>query len=148
MKKNILSFLLFFFSLSAFSQEVAMDLPVGRQVPPTSQVLKSYELKGDSWKDWNKIYQDWMKNEYHKILKENKLKMNCSGCENIFLDIVLNIDSTGKMTFYKLVNSNKCSEKFSKKLEIRFMKSFFNLEFPPSLRNMYFEARLGTGLKC
>ena len=142
MKNNILSILLFLFSLSVFSQEVSMDSA------SSSQVLKSYELKGDSWKDWNKIYQDWMKNEYHKILKENKLKMNCSGCENIFLDVVLNIDSTGKMTFYKLVNSNKCSEKFSKKLEIQFMKSFFNLEFPPSLRNMYFEARLGTGLKC
>ena len=142
MKNNILSILLFLFSLSVFSQEVSMDSA------SSSQVLKSYELIGDSWKDWNKIYQDWMKNEYHKILKENKLKMNCSGCENIFLDVVLNIDSTGKMTFYKLVNSNKCSEKFSKKLEIQFMKSFFNLEFPPSLRNMYFEARLGTGLKC
>lgn len=142
MKNNILSILLFLFSLSVFSQEVSMDSA------SSSQVLKSYELKGDSWKDWNKIYQDWMKNEYHKILKENKLKMNCSGCENIFLDVILNIDSTGKMTFYKLVNSNKCSEKFSKKLEIQFMKSFFNLEFPPSLRNMYFEARLGTGLKC
>lgn len=148
MKKNILLIGLFLFSLSVFSQEVAMDLPAGRQVLQDSQVLKSYELKGDSWKDWNKIYQDWMKNEYNKILKANKLKMTCSGCENIFLDVVLNVDSTGKMTFYKLVNSNKCSEKFSKKLEIQFMKSFFNLEFPPSLRNMYFEARLGTGLKC
>ncbi|HLC82605.1 MAG TPA: hypothetical protein VJI69_02165 [Bacteroidia bacterium] len=144
MEKNILSIILFFFSLSVFSQEVLMDSASASMI----QVPKSYELKGDSWTDWNKIYQDWMKREYHKILKENKLKMNCSGCENIFLDVVLNIDSTGKMTFYKLVNSNKCSEKFSKKLEIQFMKSFFNLKFPPSLRNMYFEARLGTGLKC
>lgn len=143
MKKNIFPIVLFFFSLSVFSQEVAIDS--AGLVP---QVLKSYELKGDSWTDWNKIYQNWMKNEYHKILKENKLKMNCSGCENIYLEVILNIDSTGKMTFYKLVNSKKCAEKFSKKLEIQFMKSFFNLEFPPSLRNMFFEARLGTGLKC
>lgn len=142
MKKNILSIFLCFFSILVFSQEVPMDTVSAVQVP------KSYELKGDSWKDWNKIYENWMKNEYHKILKENKLKMTCSGCENIYLDVVLNIDSTGKMTFYKLVDSKKCSEKFSKKLEIQFMKSFFNLKFPPSLRNMFFEARLGTGLKC
>ncbi len=114
----------------------------------TSQVLKSCQLKVDSWKDWNKIYQHWMKNEYHKILKENKLKMNCNGCKNIYLDVILNINLTRKMTFYKLVNSKKCFEKFSKKLEIRFMKSFFNLEFPQSLRSMYFEAMIGAGLKC
>lgn len=143
MKKSILLVFLFFFSLSVFSQEVAMD-----SASKTSQIPKSYELKGDSWTDWNKIYQDWMKNEYSKILKENKLKMYCSGCENIYLEVILNIDSTGKMTFYKLVNSKVCTDKFSKKLEIQFMKSFFNLEFPPSLRNMFFEARLGTGLKC
>ncbi len=143
MKKNILSIIILFFSVSVFSQEVPMD-----SVSATSHILKSYELKGDSWKDWNKIYDDWMKNEYHKILKENKLKMNCSECENIYLEVILNIDSTGKMTFYKLINSKKCTEKFSKKLEIQFMKSFFNMEFPPSLRNMFFEARLGTGLKC
>ncbi len=70
MKKNILSIIILFFSVSVFSQEVPMD-----SVSATSHILKSYELKGDSWKDWNKIYDDWMKNEYHKILKENKLKM-------------------------------------------------------------------------
>ncbi len=141
MKKIILFFFISFSSCPLLSQEII-------DTTKSSDVLKYYELKGEAWKDWNAISQNWMKNEYHKILKENKLKMTCSGCEYIYLDVVLNIDSTGKMTYYKLINSNKCSEKFSKKLEIQFMKSFFNLKFPDSLKNMYFEARLGTGLKC
>ena len=140
--KYIFTFLFFlFFVFLVSSQEITDTTKI-------SDVLKSYELKGDAWTSWNAIYQDWMKKEYHQILKENKLKMNCNGCEYIYLDVVLNIDSIGKMTYYKLINSNKCSEKFSKKLEIQFMRSFFNLEFPQPLRNMYFEARLGTGLKC
>ena len=111
-------------------------------------VVKSYELKGEAWNDWKKIEDDWMKNNYPKILKSNKLKMNCRSCESIYLEVVIQIDSSGKLNNYKLINSKKCGEKFSKSLEIQFMKPIFNIEFPHSLKNMRFEIRLGTGLKC
>jgi hypothetical protein len=109
---------------------------------------KTYELTSDQWNAWQKIDLDWMKNEYSKILKENKLKMNCSSCESIYLDAVFSIDSTGKLKYYKLLNSNKCGDKFSKALEIRFTKWFFKTQFPIDLYNLNFEVRLGTGLKC
>lgn len=111
-------------------------------------IPKSYELKGDQYKAWRVIEEDWFTKEYSKILKENKLKMNCSGCESIFMNTIITIDSIGKLKEYKVVNSRKCATTFSKKLEDRFIKWFQTLNFPKELYNAKFEARLGTGLKC
>jgi hypothetical protein len=111
-------------------------------------IPRSYELKGDQYKTWRVIEQEWFTKEFGKILKENKLKMNCSGCESIFMNTVITIDSIGKLKEYKVVNSRKCATTFSKKLEERFIKWFFTLNFPKELYNSKFEVRLGTGLKC
>lgn len=138
--KYIFAFL-FFSVTSVFSQEII-------DTSKSLDIIKSHELKGDAWESWNKIQNDWMKKEYPTLLKSNKLKMNCDGCSTIYLDVVLQIDTVGKLTYYKLIDSRKCAEKFSKPLEIQFMKSFFKIQFPESLQNMRFQVRLGTGLKC
>jgi hypothetical protein len=130
------------FLLNVHSQEIT-ELPDS----VVSTAPKSYELKDAQWEAWKSIEKKWQK-EYARILKEQKLKMSCSGCENIYMDAIITIDDTGKMKHYKLLKSNRCSEGFSKGLEIRFMKWFFNYEFPKELFNTKFEVRLGTGLKC
>jgi len=89
-----------------------------------------------------------MTKEYGKILKENKLKMNCSNCISVYMNAVITIDSLGKLKKYKVVKSKKCNELFSKKLEERFMQWFFSFKFPIELYNSKFEVKLGTGLKC
>lgn len=109
---------------------------------------KSYELKEPQYSAMRKIEQEWFDKEYHVILKENKLKMNCSGCESIYMNTILEIDSVGKLKKYKVVSSRKCADKFSKKLEERFIKWFLTYPFPQELYNAKFEIRLGTGLKC
>ena len=123
-------------SFLGFSQEVKDTIP------------KFYTLPSPQYKAWKTIEQEWMSKEYGKILKENKLKMTCSGCENIFMDAVFKIDSAGKLKEYKTVKTRKCAGEFSKKLEERFVKWFLSLTFPAELRNLRFEVRLGTGLKC
>jgi len=125
-----------FFSFVFNAQEAKDSIP------------KSYELKDPQYSAFRKIEQEWFAKEYHKILKENKLKMNCSGCESIFMNTIFEIDSLGKLKNYKVMNSRKCATTFSKKLEERFIKWFLNYLFPKELYNTKFEARLGTGLKC
>lgn len=88
-----------------------------------------------------------MKNEYGKILKQNKLKINCNCCSSIYLDIVLAIDSVGKLKNYKLVKSKKCLEEFSKKLELEFINWFLKSIIPKYFYNLKFEAHLGIALK-
>ncbi len=127
---------LLFFSLSFKAQETK------------DSISKSYELKEPQYSAMQKIEQEWFAKEYYVILKENKLKMNCSGCESIYMNTIMVIDSVGKLKDYKVVKSRKCATTFSKKLEERFIKWFVDLKFPQELYNSRFEIRLGTGLKC
>jgi hypothetical protein len=137
MKQLSIFILLLFFSYAFKAQEVNDSIP------------KSYELKDPQYSAFRKIEQEWFAKEYGKILKENKLKMNCNGCESVFMNTVFEIDSAGKLKNYKVVNSRKChGAVFSKKLEERFIKWFLSYPFPAELYNSKFEARLGTGLKC
>lgn len=117
-------------------------------VKPVLVIPKAYELSREQSNAWRLMQQAWMKTEYPKILKQQKLQMNCSGCENIYLDAVFSIDAQGKLQHYEPVNSKKCADKFSKALELKFTKWFFMVQFPPELYNLNFEVRLGTGLSC
>jgi len=128
--------ILFPFSITANAQETKDSIP------------KSYNLNSTKYKAWKIIEQEWMSKEYDKILKENKLKMTCNGCENIFMDAIITVDSIGKLKAYKTVKTKKCAQELSKKLEVRFIKWFVDLKFPTELYNSTFEIRLGTGLKC
>jgi hypothetical protein len=139
--KNLLIGLFFISSISN-AQEIVKELDNN-----ISDVPKVYELKDTQWKAWVNIETEWKK-EYSKILKEQKLKTSCKDCPAIYMDAVLSVDENGKLKYYKLVNSNKCSQEFSKGLEIRFMKWFFNYKFPEEFYNSKFEVRLGNGLKC
>ena len=134
--KTVILTLLLLYSLSFKAQEVEDSIP------------KSYDLKAPQYGAWKAIEQEWFAKEYHKILKENKLKMNCNGCSSIYMIIVITIDSTGKLTDHKVIKSRKCGDTFSKKLEDRFMKFFIDLKFPQELYNSKFEISLGTSLKC
>lgn len=148
MNIKTLSFCLILAAFYSFGHaQVIVEIP-DTTVKLAVVIPKSYELSSEQWNAWQKMEQEWMKNEYSKILKENKLKMNCSGCESIYMDAVFSVDSTGKLKYYKLLNSKKCADKFSKALEIRFTKWFFHAPFPIELYNLNFEVRLGTGLKC
>lgn len=111
-------------------------------------IPKAYELSPEQSTAWRNLQQAWMKTEYPKLLKQQKLQMNCSGCENIYMDAVFSIDATGKLKHYELVNSKKCAQTFSKALADQFTAWFFTVQFPPALYDLSFEVRLGTGLSC
>lgn len=86
--------------------------------------------------------------EYYKILKQNKLKMSCSGCERIAMNVIFVIDENGRLKSYSFVNSVKCGQTFSIKLEQQFINWFQQQTFPIELYNLKFEVHLGKGLKC
>ncbi len=111
-------------------------------------IVRSHQLPKEQYREWKIIEDEWMKNEYGKILKENKLKMKCANCENIFMNVIFTIDTSGKLIATKTVKTRKCAGEFSKKMEDRFLKWFLNFTFPKELYNLKFEVRLGTGLKC
>ncbi len=118
----------------------------------TSNIYKGQEeLSTAQTKAWDSIYTIWLRDDYLKCKKENKIDLNCDGhspCESFYIDVILKIDGEGKMEYYKLQGGIKCGRPITKPLELRLMRSFFKMEFPPELRNIKFEVRLGAILKC
>lgn len=114
----------------------------------SDSVIKYYELKGQAYQQADSIVQVWMKTHYPVVLKKNKLKMTCAHCSNIYMDVIFAIRSDGRLDEAQTVNSDKCGEKFSAKLEEDCLIFFENFIFPPSLRNQLIQFRFGTGLSC
>lgn len=141
MKRFFLLFILNLFFLNSFTQEllIPQDTVAG--------YIKCYELSNSQSIALQTVQKEWRK-EYSKILKEQKIKLDCGACESLYIDVILSINSNGKLEYYKPVSSDKCGEKFSKGFEIRFMKWFFNYKFPESLFNLKIEVRLGDSLRC
>jgi hypothetical protein len=100
------------------------------------------------WKQWNPIDSVWMHKEYWKILADFHLKMKCSYCDGINMNVDMVIDSNGKLSRHTVINSNKCGKDFDKKLEDAFMKYFYGITFPAIFRKRICIVMLGTALKC
>ena len=64
------------------------------------------------------------------------------------MDVIIKINASGKLEYYKLVKGKKCGMELNKQFELRMMRSFIKYEYPPELRNVTFKTRLGTILKC
>jgi hypothetical protein len=147
MKKLCFCYVLVF-TLSCSSNAEPIVAAPDSKTKPAVVIPKAYDLTREQSQAWRTIEQEWLKTEYPKILLQQKLKMNCSGCENIYMDAIFTIDAQGRLKRYELVNSKKCADKFSKVLAARFTDWFFAAQFPPVLRELSFEVRLGTGLSC
>lgn len=142
-KKHNYSFNLYFLFIVLFSASILNAQDTTHTIVP-----KSYELKQPQNKIWDSVYTKWMRTEYPKILKQNKLKMNCNGCSNIAMNAIFVIDNSGKLQNYTMVKSKVCGNEFSKKLELQFISWFQKQIYPKELFNLKFEVHLGTGLKC
>jgi len=100
------------------------------------------------YKSWQNIESVWYHNDYKKCLTENKLKLSCESCESIIMVVNFNIDSTGKISDYKIISDKMCNKRFTPQLKVRFLEFFLNFIFPPELRSIMIQVRLGDSLKC
>jgi hypothetical protein len=142
--KHLMLLFLLIGPIAAFSQE-NQAATVKDTVPTTSDI---YETDHAAWAAWRKIDSAWMDGIYWECLKTQKLKMDCSRCEDIMIKADMQIDSSGKLVQYRVVYQDVCGRDINKKLEDCFMEYFLQLIFPIELRNHIFKANLGTGLKC
>lgn len=110
--------------------------------------IKHYELKGKAYQQADSILNVFMKVEYPALLKKYKLKMNCGNCTSVFMDVVFFIEPDGHIVDYVMVDSKKCGAEFDEEMQADFVFFFVQINFPPSLRDMHLQYRLGTSLKC
>lgn len=127
-----------------------IDLSCARHIK-SEDILKStkeYELPGPQWKAWNTLKEQWMRENYWQILKVFDLEMSCSGCEYIYLDVILDIDLQGRIRDISILRENVCGETASPEFRKAMLEHFRTIVFPPELRGWKIKAKLGTGLKC
>ena len=142
--RNVFSILILFFdfSINCIGQEIAIEKEID------TNVLNDYELTDKQYSAWKSIKYSWLASDYELIKSENKIKLNCKDCSAFYVEVVIKINESGKMEYYKLINGKRCGLGFTKELELRVMRKFFKFEYPFELRNTTFKTRLGDVLKC
>jgi len=113
-----------------------------------SPPVKTHELMGQTYEDWDKIEKDWYKAAYGSCMKKFNLKMNCGSCEYIYIKGLLTVDQNLRFSSFKPTKGNICGNPAPKKIQECFIKYFRKKKFPESLKNRTIEVMLGTGLGC
>ncbi len=110
--------------------------------------IREADLTGKQQAAWYSFDTTWKKHIFPGCLLENHLKLSCAHCDNIYIDVKLKIDSTGKLVSYEKTGGEMCGQEVTDKLVKCFLDFFYFLEFPPELRNVILEVKLGSSLKC
>jgi hypothetical protein len=136
----LLGILFVFSNIASFAQK--------EDLLKSDTIIETHNLNKEQWHLWDSIDNYWLKNEFPVCLKNNKLKLSCSGCESIYLVVNFYIDKEGKLTKYDIVKEKVCGKTATTALKKCFLSYFQTLVFPPHLRNINIQVRLGNGLKC
>lgn len=135
MKYLLLAVVGFFLQLQLFSQT-------------SYPVIREADLQGKQFQSWYAFDTTWTKHILPGCLLENHLKVSCEHCGSIYLNVRLKIDSTGKLISHEKISGTICENELSDKVVNCFLEFFYFLEFPPELRNIILEVKLGKALKC
>jgi len=111
-------------------------------------VVSDNALGGAAKISWDSIKGNWTKNILPGLLKKSHIDLSCRNCPEVIMVVEFTIDSTGKVTAYKVDSGKKCGEKFPQGLEKQYLDYFLKLTFPPDLWGKRIKARLGTSLVC
>ena len=133
--------------ISLFGKLTAQEVPADTK-QEAKTVLNDYELTDKQYAAWKSIKNNWIVSDYEAIQTENKIKLSCKSCESFYIDVIIKINASGKLEYYKFVDGKNCKIAITKQQELRFMRNFFKFEYPPELRNTTFQTRLGNALKC
>jgi hypothetical protein len=142
MKKIVFVFAFLFTAAMVSAQDVVAEKQAAESAP------EDFELTDKQYAAWKKISNFWLADDFEKIKFENKIDISCKSCSGVYMDVIIKINASGKLEYYKLVKGKKCGMELNKQFELRMMRSFIKYEYPPELRNVTFKTRLGTILKC
>ncbi len=134
--------------LFVFAFLFAATMVSAQEVQSIESVPEDYKLTDVQYATWKTISTNWLSDDFEKIKFENKIDINCKSCYGVYMDVVIKINGSGKLEYYKVITGKNCGVAFTKQFEMRMMRSFLKFEYPPELRNVVFKTRLGTILKC
>ncbi len=103
-------------------------------------------LSKSQYSSWKEIENNWLKEKYYPFLKKEKIKLNCSGCESAYVQLVFKKDSS--QTKYTIIKTKQCGEAFKGKLLLELKKILNQIILPEEFNNTIFKTQLGSALKC
>ena len=115
-------------------------------------IITTEQMNKDKLQAWNTLFDSWMRDTFRPILKALHYKQDCIQCGDIYFVTRFYIDQEGHVSKYKIVREEiDCSSKTAQQNnELRKMitSGFVAWIFPPSLKNMIIEARMGEVTRC
>lgn len=92
--------------------------------------------------------EDFLRNEYPKILQRHKLKLSCARCTTVYADFAIAVSLTGQVEIERVQVAKACGLPMNKKLMKDFSSYVLRYPYKPGLYGTTVLLRLGTGLKC
>ncbi|MBE5322125.1 hypothetical protein IM793_23425 [Pedobacter sp. MR2016-19] len=128
-----------------------VNQPDTLQTSKKKDMVNIVKLNDIQTNDWEKIRMEVMHNCIGPCFKKYKVIDDCENCNRLLMGYSISIDSLGKAVKIEKIREeiecslNKAQIKELNEQIITYLKS---KEFPPSLRNISFEAGVGFILRC
>lgn len=106
-----------------------------------------YDIGIEEFNSWNNIYNSWRNDSFFSLLKNHKIKLNCSDCESFYAIIEFQIKDY-KIESYKFINENFCGRSMDNIFKSKYLDFFLQYSYPEILNNKSFKVRIGDSLKC
>ena len=115
-------------------------------------ITTTEQMNKDQLLAWNTLFDSWLCNKFRLSLRALHYKQNCIQCGDIYFVTRFYVDQEGHVSKYKIVREEiDCSSKTAQQnneLRKTITNGFVSLIFPPSLKNMTIEARMGEVTRC
>ncbi len=116
------------------------------------QVVTAKEMSNEQLEDWNKLCEDWLQSSFRPGLRALHYNQDCVQCADIYFVIRFYVDHAGLVNRYEIVREEiDCRAKTPQqndKLRETITAEFATWVFPPSLRDIIIEARMGVVTRC
>lgn len=102
--------------------------------------------------EWNTMFGSWLRERFRPILKALDYKQDCIQCGDIYFITRFYVDQEGHVSKFEIVREEiDCSSKTEQQnneLRKAIANGFGAWIFPPTLKNMIIEARMGEVKRC
>ena len=121
-------------------------------MPMEPKIISTEHMNKEQSLAWGTLFDDWVRDEFRPTLKMLDYKQDCVQCGDIYFVTQFYVDQEGHVREFKIVREEiDCRSKTTREnddLRERLTSSFAGLIFPPSLRGVIVEARMGEVTRC
>ncbi|MEK6337407.1 MAG: hypothetical protein AABM67_20990 [Acidobacteriota bacterium] len=116
------------------------------------KIISTEHMNKEQLRDWSTLFDGWVRDEFRPTLKTLAYKQDCVQCGDIYFVTQFHVDQEGYVREFKIVREEiDCRSKTvpeNDALREKLTSNFTGWIFPPSLRGVIVEARMGEVTRC